>query len=108
MKKSKNNNKKRKVILFSILSIVFILVITCVIMLLFNINRKDGLSIEWIEIEGTAVGQSRIYIKDSNGKYVDGLLEMTTISGTVFEENVTSSGSDNLYVKSVIKSVKIK
>lgn len=71
-------------------------------------DEKTGLFIEWAKIEGSSIEQYRIYIKDKDGSYINGTLEITTIAGNTFEEKVTQNGSENIYIKSVIESIKIK
>lgn len=73
-----------------------------------EVETEKTYSVEWVRVEGTSIDQYNLYIKSSDGEYVNGILEITTIAGTTFEEKVTANGSLNAYIKSSIQSVKIK
>lgn len=70
--------------------------------------KKDNYKIVWVKVDGTSIEQYKLYIKNSSGKYVSGTLQLTTIAGKTFDEKVSVSGSENIYIKSAIESVKIK
>lgn len=70
--------------------------------------EKVTYSVKWSKVDGSAIEQYRLYIINSKGEYVNGTLEITTIAGKTFEENVTTNGSTNIYIKSAIQTVKIK
>lgn len=63
---------------------------------------------EWKDVEGSVIGQGKLYIKNSKGEYVNGTLKLTTLSGATITENVTADGSDNIYIKSAIDSIEIE
>lgn len=73
-----------------------------------EVETEKTYSVEWVRVEGTSIDQYNLYIKSSDGEYVNGIIEITTIAGTTFEEKVTANGSLNAYIKSSIQSVKIK
>lgn len=73
-----------------------------------TVKNKVTYSVQWVKLDGSAIEQYKLYIISSEGKYVNGTLEITTIAGKTFEEEVTTNGSANAYIKSAIKSVKIK
>lgn len=104
MKKKQNSKIKKKQCLL-LVPIILILFFTA---LFINSSQGEDLSIEWVKIEETSVEQYKIYLKNKNGKYVDGKVEITTIAGDTFDEEITEKGSKNIYIKTVIKDVRIK
>lgn len=73
-----------------------------------TVKNKVTYSVQLVKLDGSAIEQYKLYIISSEGKYVNGTLEITTIAGKTFEEEVTTNGSANAYIKSAIKDVKIK
>lgn len=65
-------------------------------------------SVEYDKIEESSMEQHRLYIKSSEGKRVPGVIEVTTINDDVIEVQVTENGSENVYIRTVIKSAKVK
>lgn len=65
-------------------------------------------SVEYDKIEESSMEQHRLYIKSSEGKRVSGVIEVTTINDDVIEVQVTENGSENVYIRTVIKSAKVK
>ncbi len=63
---------------------------------------------EWQDVEGSVIGQARLYIKSSKGEYVSGTLKLTTLSGATITESVSETGSANMYIKSAITNVEIQ
>lgn len=63
---------------------------------------------EWQDVEGSVIDQGKLYIKNSKGEYVSGILKLTTLSGATITENVTSNGSEKIYIQSAISLVEIE
>lgn len=90
--------KKKYLILFSVLIIiVVVLVITLS-------NNKSGYSYEWVNEKESIIKQARLYVNDSSGNHIDGIVTITYLNGK--SEDVEISKNGTLYVKTVIKEVK--
>lgn len=75
---------------------------TCTI----TVEKNIIYSVEWVKVVESNIGQYTLYIKDSDGNYVSGKVEITTINDKVSVIDVPIEGV--IYIKSAIKDVKIK
>lgn len=90
--------KKKYLIIFSVLIIiVVVLVITLS-------NNKSGYSYEWVNEKESIIKQARLYVNDSSGNHIDGIVTITYLNGK--SEDVEISKNGTLYVKTIIKEVK--
>lgn len=71
-----------------------------------TVEKNIMYSIEWVKVAESNIGQYTLYIKASNGNYVSGKVEITTINDKVSVIDVPVEGV--MYIKSAIKDVKIK
>lgn len=70
-----------------------------------NVEENITYSIFWQKVEESNIGQYRLYIKSSNGNYVSGKVQITTVNDKVSIVDVSESGV--MYIKSAIKEAKI-
>ena len=73
-----------------------------------TVAKKITYEIEYKEASGTSLAQNYLFIKSSEDEYVAGVIEITTINDDVIEVEVTTNGSKEAYVKTIIKSAKVK
>lgn len=75
---------------------------TCTVTVTNNITY----SIEWVKVPESSIGQYKMYIKSSEGKYVAGKAEITTAAGKVTTVDVDASGV--MYIKSAVTNATVK
>ena len=86
------------------LIVIAILVIVALIVVIALSSNKSGYSYEWIDEKESIIKQAKLYVKDSSGNHVDGIVTITYLNGK--SEDVEISKDGTLYVKTVIKEVK--
>lgn len=62
-------------------------------------------SIAWVDVKESSIGQAMLYIKSSEGNYVSGVVEITTVDNKVSRVSITEAGK--MYIKAVIASAKV-
>ena len=73
-----------------------------------TIVKDEKYTVDYEKALGTSMEQYYLLIKDSEGNKVAGVVEVTTINDDIIDVIVTENGSSEAYIKSVIKSVKVK
>lgn len=71
-----------------------------------TVEKNITYSIEWVEIKESNIGQFTLYIKSSEGNYVSGKVEITTVNDKTSEVEVPTTGV--IYIKNAIKNVVVK
>lgn len=71
-----------------------------------TVAKEITYSIEWVKVDESSIGQYTLYIKNSEGNYVAGKAEITTISGKTEVIDIPVSGK--MYIKSAISNATVK
>ena len=94
--------KSKKKIFTLIISILVLIIIAVLVIIKIN---NEPYSYKWVKIKESVINQQRLYVVSRSKKYVNGNVEITYLNDKV--EKVTISKKGKLYVKSIIKKVKI-
>ena len=89
--------KKRIIFLIIIFIVIFITIILLS-------NKNENCECVWIDENESLIGQSRLFVKDKNGNYVDGKATITYLNGNSEEIKVSKNGE--LFVRKIIIDVK--
>lgn len=71
-----------------------------------TVTKTITYSVEWVKVEESSIGQYKLYIKSSEGKYVAGKVLVTAIDDS--SEIVDIPVTGKMYIKSAIKSATVK
>lgn len=70
-----------------------------------TVIKEVTYSIAWVDVKDSSIGQAMLYIKSSEGNYVSGVVEITTIDNKVSRVEITETGK--MYIKAVIANAKV-
>ena len=94
---------KDKKKLFGIIAILLVIISICAIVI-FKYNN-DPYTYKWVKMDNSIINQQRLYVVSRNGKHVNGNVEITYLNNK--NEKIKISNKGKLYVRSIIKKVKI-
>lgn len=97
--------KKNKKLIIAILLVVILLTVSGVLLFKYQSIINEPISYEWVKEEGSVINQQRLYINNKNNKHIEGYVRITYLKGNSVKEKIPKEGK--LYVKSVIKKVKV-
>ena len=94
--------KKKIIILCSLL----VLIASLVIGIVFVTKENNKIySYEWIKENDSVINQQRLYVNNKNKKHIEGYVRITYINDN--SEKIKINKEGKLFVKSIIKDVKI-
>lgn len=83
---------------------ITIIILTTLLILVININKKEEYTYEWIKEKESTIEQYRLYINNKKGEHIDGTARLVFINGKTKRVEIDKEGL--LYVKSVVSEVR--